>query len=269
METYRLKNIVILILLLLNLFLLGLILHLRLQQRHTSLALEQQLTRLYENSGISLPEDLDAGALSLPPIETARSLSDEADLAAYLMGQPVETEDQGGGIYTYTGLYGSVQFRSSGAFDYAPALPPSVSDPEAFCETFSETFGYRYLSASFADGGGSYQAVRQVSGTDVYNCTISLHFSDHRLISASGVWVSTASTSLLTQPSFTAADALSRFLSYRSESGVVCNAVTAVRQVYALQTPTPSTLQLSPQWQVETDTYCYYVNCLTGEVQRT
>ena len=150
METYRLKNIVILILLLLNLFLLGLTVHLRLQQRHTAQTLAQQLTRLYENSGISLPEDLDVGAAALTPMTASRSLDDEAALAAYLLGRQVDGEDQGGGIYTYTGDGGAVQFRSSGAFDYAPALPAALGDPETFWEGFLETFGYRSLSSSFS-----------------------------------------------------------------------------------------------------------------------
>ena len=268
METYRLKNIVIFILLLLNLFLLGLTVHLRLQQRRTDQTLEQQLIRLFENNGITLPEDLEADATSLTPMTTSRSLSDEAAIAAYLLGQEVTGEDQGGGIYTYTGTHGVVQFRSSGAFDYAPDLPPTVGDPEAFCQTFLETFGCRALSSSFSDGTGTFQAVRQVAGSDVYNCTISLHFAKWQLISASGTWVSTAATTPLSQPVFTAADALNRFLGYRSTSGAVCNAVTSVQCVYVLQSPSPSTLQLTPQWQVETDTYRYYVDCITGEVQR-
>ena len=268
METYRLKNIVILILLLLNLFLLGLIVHLRLQQRHTALALEQQLVRLYENNGISLPEELETGAPSLTPMTASRNLNEEGSLAAFLLDQAVEEEDQGGGIYTYTGIHGTVQLRSSGAFDFAPSIPPSVKDPEAFCEEFLETFGYRTLSSALSKGSGTFQAVRQAAGSDVYNCTVSLHFSDGKLISASGTWVSTAVTTALPQPAFTAADALNRFLGYRSESGAVCNAVTSVQCVYALQTPSPSAFQLSPQWQIETDTYLYYVDCATGEVQR-
>ena len=268
METYRLKNIVILILLLLNLFLLGLTVHLRLQQRHTAQTLAQQLTRLYENSGISLPEDLDVGAAALTPMTASRSLDDEAALAAYLLGRQVDGEDQGGGIYTYTGDGGAVQFRSSGAFDYAPALPAALGDPETFWEGFLETFGYRALSSSFSGGSGTFLGVRQVEGSDVYNCTVSFHFSKGQLISASGTWLSTAGTTALSQPAFTAADALDRFLSYRSQSGAVCNAVLSVQRVYALQTPSPSTLQLTPQWQVETDTYCYYVDCITGEVLR-
>lgn len=269
METYRLKNIIILILVLLNLFLLGLLLNFRYQQRHTSQALEQQLVRLYENHGISLPEKLDADAPSLTPMSVSRSLSDEADIAAYLLlEEDASVEDQGGGIYTYTGEMGTVQFRSSGAFDYAP-VSQNIADPQAFFDGFLEAFGYRALSSSYGANSGTFSAVRQVEGYDVYNCTVSFRFSGQQLVSVAGSWVSTAETAALPQPSYTAADALSQFLEYRSESGVVCNSVISVQPAYALQSPTPSTLQLSAKWQVVTDTYSYYVDCVTKEVQRT
>lgn len=266
-ETYRLKNITILILLLLNLFLLGLLLNFRCQQRHTSQELEQQLVRLFDYHGITLPEDLDADAPSLTPMGVSRSLTDEAAIAAYLLEENAHVEDQGGGIYTYTGVMGTVQFRSSGAFDYAP-VSQDVSDPQAFFDGFLEAFGYQALSPSYSANSGTFSAVRQVEGYDVYNCTVSFRFSGQQLVSVAGSWVSTAETAPLPQPSYTAADALSQFLEYRSESGVVCNSVISVQPAYALQSSTPSTLQLSAKWQVVTDTYSYYVDCVTKEVQR-
>lgn len=268
METYRLKNIVILILLLLNLFLLGLLMNFRYQQRHTAQELEQQLVQLFDSHGISLPQDLDADAPSLTPMGVSRSLSDEAAIAAYLLGEDVEVEDQGGGIYTYTGEMGTVQFRGSGAFDYAPG-DQDISDPQTFLDGFLEAFGYRALSSGYSTNNGTFSAVRQVEGCDVYNCTVSFRFSGQQLVSVVGSWVSTAETTPLPQPSYTAADALSQFLEYRSESGVVCNSVVSVQPAYALQSSTPSTLQLSAKWQVVTDTYRYYVDCVTKEVQRT
>lgn len=268
METYRLKNIVILILVLVNLFLLGLLLNFRCQQRHTSQELAQQLVRLYDQHGIALPEDLEADAPSLTPMGVSRSLSDEAAIAAYLLGEEAEGADQGGGIYTYTGTLGTVQFRSSGAFDYAP-VRQDVTDPQTFFDGFLETFGYRALTSSYGANTGTFTAVRQVEGYDVYNCTVSFRFSGQQLVSVAGSWVSTAGTTALPQPSYTAADALSQFLEYRSEAGVVCNSVVSVQPAYDLQSPTPSTLQLSAKWQVVTDTYRYYVDCVTKEVQRT
>lgn len=268
METYRLKNITILILLLLNLFLLGLLLNFRYQQSSSAQQLKQQLVQLYENQGITLPEDLDVDAPSLTPMGVSRSLTEEAAIAAYLLGEEVTGTDQGGGIYTYTGEMGTVQFRSSGAFDYAP-VRQDVTDPQTFYEGFLDTFGYRALSSNYTDSTGTLTAVRDVNGYDVYNCTVSFRFSDRQLVSVAGSWVSTASTTALSQPSYTAADALSQFLEYRSTAGVVCNSVTAVYPAYALQSPTPSSLQLSAKWQVVTDTYSYYVDCATKEVQRT
>ena len=57
METRQLKNITILILLLLNLFLLSLLLHFRLQKASSGQRLTQQLLTLYQSSAVALPEE--------------------------------------------------------------------------------------------------------------------------------------------------------------------------------------------------------------------
>ena len=62
----------------------------------------------------------------------------------------------------------------------------------------------------------------------------------------------------------TTAQALVRFLDYRNAAGVVCSRVAGVRCVYQLQSA--SAPRLLPVWEIETDTYVYYVDCETGEV---
>ena len=60
--------------------------------------------------------------------------------------------------------------------------------------------------------------------------------------------------------------ALVRFLDHRAAAGIVCSEVTGVSCVYELQGG--GALRLLPKWQVETDTYTYFVDCATGEVSR-
>ena len=68
---------------------------------------------------------------------------------------------------------------------------------------------------------------------------------------------------------FSTADALVKFLSYRGESGAICNRILSVSPVYALQTSASSDSQLAAQWRITTDTYQYYVDCSTGEIVRS
>ena len=266
METYRLKRIVIVLLALVNLFLLGLLLNFRWQGSRSRQALSQALAELYADNQIQLPQGLDASAASLTPMGVTRSEQEEAAFAQALVGEDARAQDRGGGIYVYTGSYGSVRFRSSGSFDYAPP-DRAVDDPEAFCRDLCERFGYRELSSTLDQGTGTFTALRQISGHDVYNCSLSAVFEDGNLISLSGTWISSAGAAQPDPAASTAADALVDFLDYRNANGILCSAVRAVEPVYELLSGADGA-SLAPRWQITTDTYRYYVDCSTGAILR-
>ena len=98
MESYRLKNIVILILLILNIFLAALLVHYRLQGTRARLAMLEELHSLFDASAISLSEDLELDAAPLASLSVQRDLDAEAEIAAMLLGESAAAEHQGGGI---------------------------------------------------------------------------------------------------------------------------------------------------------------------------
>lgn len=269
METRKLKNITILILLLLNLFLLALLLHFRLQKASSGRRLMEQLFTLYQDSAVALPEE-EALLTAAAPVSLSlnRDLDHEAEIAAFLLGRETEGEAQGGGIYTYAGPHGTVQFRSNGAFDYTPRNQ-RVNAPLDFCRDFCQRFGYAEAEEITLRGGsGSFSALRSVEGVAVYNASLSFLFEDGLLLSVSGSCLSPAGSAPLPDSRFTVVDALVKFLDYRNASGVVCSAVTGVQPVYELQATAAQPMSLAAKWQVSTDTYLYYIDCATGEVSR-
>lgn len=269
METWRLKNITILILLLLNAFLLSLLLHFRLQQAGSREQLREELRTLYAGSALALPEEDQVLSATAPAaLSLERDLDYEARLAAYLLGEEAEGEHQGGGIYTYHARTGTVQFRSNGAFDYLPASRV-VTSPAEFCRELCQTFGYEETESTLGTtASGSFSALRSVSGVAVHNASLSVLFEGGRLVSLTGSCLSLKDSAALPSSRFTAVDALVKFLDFRNGSGVVCSAVADVQPVYELQVTGAQPLGLAVKWQIVTDTYLYYVDCATGEVSR-
>ena len=265
MESYRLKNIVILLLIVLNLFLALLVLHYHFQGARARRELLQELQSLFTASAISLSEDLDLEAEPLPALSLQRDLDAEAGIAALLLGETVDAEHQGGGIYAYNGQRGSVHFRSGGNFDYAP-IGRAVEDPAAFCQTFCETYGYR-AAGSFSGDSGTFTAIQYLDGHPIYNATVSFQFEGGMLTALSGAYVSAAGTASA-PTSLTAVDALVQLLDYRNETGMVCNSIQDIAAVYELQSGPSAALQLVPKWRVTADAYQYYVDCTTGTVAR-
>ena len=117
METRRLKNISILILLMLNIFLLLLLGYQELQARRSQIDAEEQLRDLFAAEQLTLSREVDLSQPPLSPLTLSRQSEEESAIAAFLLGESVEAVSQGGGIYSYTAHAGSIQFRSGGGFD--------------------------------------------------------------------------------------------------------------------------------------------------------
>lgn len=266
METYRLENIAIFILLLLNLWLLVLLGFQYLQTRQADSGVDERLRSLYEAGQLALAPSVDALQDPMPPLALSRRVEAEALMAAALLGEGAQAVSQGGGIYSYSTEAGSIQFRSGGSFDGLD-LRRQVEDPEAFAQDFCRRFGYEDLEVQAAGAALTVTAGQRLLGVPIYGCAVTLHFEGGVLTAVSGSHVS--SEDAVTEPGeqLSCATALLRFLDFRAAAGVVCSEVREVRCVYELQSNSAA-LRLHPLWQIDTDTYRYFVDCATGAVTR-
>lgn len=266
METYRLKNIAIVILLLLNGWLLLLLGYQYLQTRQADTGMEDSLRVLYEDSGLVLAPSADLLQDAMPPLTLARREEAEALMAAVLLGESAEAVNQGGGIYSYSAGTGTIQFRSGGSFDGAQ-LSLAVEDPEAFARDFCRRFGYGDLEVQSDGTALTVTAGQYLLNVPIYGCALTMRFEGGRLAAVSGSHVS--SEDAVTDPGeqLSCATALLRFLDFRAAAGVVCSEVREVCCVYELQSSSAA-LQLRPLWQIDTDTYRYFVDCAGGAVTR-
>ncbi|MCR5826718.1 MAG: hypothetical protein K6G54_09135 [Oscillospiraceae bacterium] len=266
MKTSRLKNVVIAILALVNVFLLVLLAGRYAQERSVRLRTEEELIRLYTDAGVTLPAALIPRELPhLAAAEPARDPSAESAFAETLLGACAE-EDVGGGIYRYRGERGTCLFRSSGSLE--AALERSVGNRESFCGNLFTANGYELLSSDVQpDGTGTVVAARMLPNGMVFNARLLLRFYRGSLISVTGSFVPAVEPG----EGGTGMDgvtALVRFLDYSRGSGEVCTAVTEVRSGYLLQSTASAAQRLIPAWCITTDVNQYYVNMLTGEVTR-
>lgn len=263
METYRLKNIAILILLLLNGCLLLTVGHQRLQSLGTERRTAEQLASLYEGSQLKLDGGIDLFQPSLSPLALSRNPETEQAIASALLGDVAVSTSQGGGIYSYEANWRTIQFRAGGSF-YGSHLDLPVEDIPEFAQAFCRAFSYEEPEVKLSDGTGSAVAGQLAGGVPVANCGVELYFEEGRLVSVSGAHVGLQDATLQSGSRMTCVTALVKFLDYRNASGAVCSEVAGVRCVYQLQSV--SDARLLPAWEIETDTYTYYVDCGTGDV---
>ena len=264
METYRLKNIAIMLLLLLNGFLLLLVGYQHFQERRTETETAQRLRELCESSRLTLSSSLDLTSLPLPTMTLTRRAETEQAMASSLLGGETISSSQGGGIYSYEAESGSIQFRAGGTF-YGSRMDVQVENIEAFCQDFFQQFGYEDPQFLLTDGTGSVTAVQRAGEVDVIGSGVALSFEEGALTSVTGSHIPPESASTETEKTeMTCVTALVRFLDYRNASGAVCSEVKDVHCVYQLQGV--SSPRLLPVWQIDTDTNTYFLDCRTGEI---
>ena len=268
MESSRLKNIVILILALLNLCLLGLLTMRKAVEYSSRDEAKAQLVALFAAEGVRLEEDAIPDAT--PPSRLTLSRSDEEDrkLAAFLLGRDLSRSDGGGGIRVYrsTGGEGYAVLRSSGSFDVVN--PGADQEAEDLCRAFCRAFQYEELSFSLEGGTGTAAAVQYHDGAPVVNCTVTFTIENGVLRAVSGIHLpEEAAADTGTDHPLSALTSLALFLN-TVKAGAVVTEVTDIYLCYELQSTSTAPMVLAPAWCVATDTANYYVNCFTGAVSQ-
>ena len=265
MDRFRLKNCIILILVLMDLFLLSSLLS-REGSRHSAQhSAAEQLAHLFASDGI----ELDPGIISnqTPPTGYTLSRSDEWEqrAAATLLGGDFSRSDQGGGISTYSSNRGAAMFRSTGVFDAAGTL---ALNGVKFAQEFCETFGYTepVFQLNEADTGSAV-VTRVYDEYPVFNSTITFSLSNGILTGVSGTLLpDTASETHSDVQPLSASAALTAFQKHRRETQAVVSSISDIYLCYELQSSASIPMALSPSWCIATDTALYYVNCILGTV---
>ena len=263
MNTARLKNIFIMILVLLNACLIFLLLSRRSTEQQDYARTVSQLCALYASSDITLPEDIIPRGVTLPAAQPQRDISAEARFANALLGSETEVSF-GGGIYRYQQGDSTCTFRGNGSIE--ALLSRKVDDPVAFCRELCAPFGYTDISSALEGQSGTVTATRTLGNAAVYNCTLTFRFREETLATVEGVFLSLPGNF----DTFSESDvitALVRFFDYRSASGAVCTEVTAIRCGYLLDSSAGSQKLLRAVF-IDTDVYSYFVNEESGEVLR-
>jgi len=263
-----LKNIIILILLLVNVFLAGSLFYRKRAERDSWENSARQLSELFAADGIALDADLIPQDTPPAGIVLTRSKTGDSDLAASLLGRPLTQSSAAGGD-TYTSSRGSALFRDSGTFEAAGTLCGDGTDADAFCRQVCEDLSYGAPVLSLDDAGtGTATAAGVWNGMAVYNCTLSFSVDRGSVTAVSGRLLAGfrgGESSAESDEPLSALAALTAFQQTRRETSAVASEVTDIRLCYELQS-SPAAVSLVPAWCISTDAANYYVNCISGVV---
>lgn len=264
-DRYRLKNVIILILLLVNVFLLGALAYRNTSARSARSRALEQLVELFAADGMELSPD--AIPDEMPPAGRVltRDTGLERSAAVFLLGGGLRNSERGG-VSSYSGTGGAALFRENGSFEAAGTL--AETNGERFCRKFCQNFRYEVVSVELdGEGSGAITALGQYGSLTVDNCAVTFLLERDAVVSVRGTLLPESSAEVSDTPEpLSAQAALTAFQAMRRETGAVASSITEIRLCYELQSSTAAPMSLAPAWCIVTDTVNYYVNCMSGAV---
>ncbi len=266
METVRLKNIVIIILALLNLFLLSLIVSNQVRTARAAQETREQIFLLFEKNNIALSPETAKKDIRADTLVFVRDTEAEKTFAESFLG-PCTWTNEGGGIHSYASSTGVASFHTTASFDISTIGLP-VDSPKEFAAEICRKFDYTDLIADLTEGGnGTVTATKYLKGSPVLNASLLFTFSQGKLLSVSGTYLSSCESLPDGEVSLSATDALTDFVDHTVNNGLICNELLEMKTAYVLHT-TANGIQLTPVWLLRADTFrCYTAGDENGILQ--
>ena len=250
MDTGRLKTIVILILLCVNLAFGSILLSERLGAAEGNAQTRSELSKVMEGLGISLTEDQIPDGSLMFRRSVPRERETEDRLVTALLGT-AQGQDQGGNIWYYENANGWAWCRGGGSFEIM------VMSGGGSLEKQMEEGGLRARRE-----GEKYLCL--VGNEPVFNCSFTVtqrsggvYLSGRCLLGAPKEGEQVDCTDVATL--------LLRFCDRIRESGGVFSRVEEINDGYVLNV-TASGMELAPVWQMRTDGGTWYMDLSAGRL---
>ena len=271
MSASRIKNLILLILLLAALCLLIAVVPTRAAQKRSDQARNEQLTQLLARYDIS------ADAESLPESATLYTLeltqADAASAALALLGPDAAKEESSTRYESrYTAAAGTLTVTSSGTFEASVSGRKPAGNVEKDAQKILRAMGFQADSLqTVRTGSGQYTvtAGQSLLGTAVFSEGLQLIYENNTLCALRGVFYPGAEhlTRISERSCIGCADALVRLLACRNELGWVGSRILRVSQGFLPSESASGAMRFVPCWRIETDTDSFYVNGITREVR--
>ena len=265
MDSAKIKNVVIAILLILNFCFLIIAVGDKLESRKMEQQMSDELSEVFSKNGITMPASVMPDNARLQQWSVMRDPDVENFIAEVLLGN-AQREDQGGNIFVYKNENGNARFRGNGEFEIFLSdqneLRRQMSDSEI--EKLFEKCGIE--AEREVTDGENITYVCTADGIQIFNCKIVFERIDGVLTSVYGFCPMILENTEQEMEVIGAATALMKFLNAVKAGGFVCNSVYYVDCGYSLEFNILASVsgKLSSVWRIFTDSGVYYIDGRDG-----
>ena len=268
MDTRRIENIIIAILVLLNVFLLAIVLTDHAQARRSERETAKTAVELLAANGIDVGEDVTFAQKTPAVCTVLRDFDREAEQMEALIGAN-GMEDLGGSIHFYRSERGQAVLRGTGEMDLLlnAGSVPVKGGMEKTAERFLADADIAGLFRSTSASDESVECCCLWNELPVYNARLTFDFSGNDLFMVTGTMLFTEASESSTEGVMDAVSVLMRFVEIVRSEGFICSRLDALTPGYLMSVTVSGESTLTPVWHIETDTGELYVNALSGKTE--
>jgi hypothetical protein len=259
MAASRLKTLILITLLLVNIFLAALVIPARLGEQRQHQAADARLAELFADAGISLDPTIIPRQRLQQPLVLRTDEEFRAAVAADILGEGAQREENVGGII-YSTEQGYVRFQDAA---FSALLPAGAERSEAEAQRLVARLGMTATSAGSYNAEGTLVCtlIPETLGFSVVSAPITVRFDEEAHVILEGTLLP-ESALLRTGAVSTcsARDALVAFLESRLNTGWLGSEITAIAQCWRTER-SGGEVRLLPVWRISTDIGAYTVDC--------
>ncbi|MDO4269826.1 MAG: hypothetical protein Q4C72_02780 [Eubacteriales bacterium] len=264
MQWDKVKNILIVILLAVNLFLLSNLGAKAWQSKRHAEELDDNLRALLAGYEQTLDEDFRLPQDKvLPLLSLDRSRADEEAAAGAMLGGGMTRTEQEDGTVFFESETGSLEWGADGVVrgrcETGQPAPANENAALRLARTLLTRWGLQAEDAAYTTDGLSVTMTGTIAGQPVHNRLLTLRFDQAGLAELSGLWTfgTPYTTARESGVSCVASDALLAFAANAEPGGKILSMTAG----YRLQSDSSRRLQFTPTWKITTDSGEYLVDC--------
>lgn len=272
MSVSKIKNLILLILLLAVLGLLPAVVPVQAARVGAEKNVHEKLSELYASYGLTL----DAG--SLPASQTLYSIELEnpsAKLAAQaLLGSKATVQEAPARMLaSYLSANGTLQLSRAGELDARITDAAAAHDLTRATKRYlrSMDFDSSAISEPARESAGVYQitASQSLCGVPVFESALKFTYRNSALSRVEGTYYPAGEMVRVSEDAcISCADALVALLASRDSLGWVGSEILSCEQGYVHSETASSAMRFVPVWRIETDAGSFYVSGMTREVRQ-
>ena len=271
MDHSKIKNLIIVILLLLNGFLLATQISDRAESRRSAQEALDTAKAIIAGKGIAVGDALESYVETPSVYRLRRDLVQEEEKIRELLGK-CSASDMGGNIWFYNAAGGQASLRGTGELDVLfSGNGYDGSSPEKTAEKVLARLGMELgvMSTVARETGGADVLEVTAAWNDgpVYNAKMKLSFDDDALLMATGTRLLDHAEDLGTAGVMDMLTVTMRFMEVLEQEGRVCSELLSMDVGYLMSVTVSGESTLTPVWHFLTDTGDVYINALTGKTE--